>query len=275
MKPIYSTKSCKVYNANCIDLMKILPNNYIDLILTDPPYNIGKDFGNNSDKMALPDYLNLTKQWLIECKRILKDNGSIIWFSSHKFVGFIQVIMYELGLTYQRLNIWHYENGMSRQSKTPVGEYEPFLWFTKSNTYWTYNVDDVRVPYKSDRVKNPVYKKNSKGELKGWTPNPNGRKRGDVWKFPVLAGKLYKNEKTEHPTQKPESLITEIIKAFCPKDKENKYSGLVYDLFLGSGTTIACCEKLNLEGHNIKSFGSELSEEYCNKIIIPRLKNIK
>lgn len=274
-KQIYQTNTTKLYNIDCIELMNILPDNYVDLIITDPPYNIGKDFGNDSDKMLLNDYLDITYKRLEECKRVLKENGNIIWFASHNYVGYIQVMMYELGFIYQRQNIWHYENGMSRQSKTPVGEYEPFLWFSKSENDWVYNIDDVRVPYKSERVKNPVYKKNSKGELKAWTPNPNGRKRGDVWKFPVLAGKLYENEKTKHPTQKSESLITEIIKAFCPKNKDNMYEGIVFDLFVGSGTTLSCCEKLNKQGHNIKSFGSELSSEYCNEIIIPRLNIIK
>lgn len=274
IKQIYQTDTTKLYNIDCMKLMSVLPDNYIDLIITDPPYNIGKDFGNDSDKLSLNDYLDITYKRLEECKRVLKNNGSIIWFASHNYVGYIQVMMYELGLTYQRQNIWHYENGMSRQSKTPVGEYEPFLWFSKSENDWVYNIDDVRVPYKTDRVKKPIKKKRNDGTYYEWIANPKGKKRGDIWKYDVLSGTKNIHEKTKHPTQKPENLITDILKAFCPKNKDNKYEGIVCDLFVGSGTTLSCCEKLNKEGHKIKSFGSELSEEYCNEIIIPRLEKI-
>jgi site-specific DNA-methyltransferase (adenine-specific) len=133
----------------------------------------------------------------------------------------------------QRQMIWYYRNGMSRQTLTPVTEYEPFLWFTWSEDFYTYNGDDVRVPYKSDRVKTPVYKKNKSGEVKAWNPDPRGAKRGDVWEYPTLAGKLYENERTEHPSQKPEALITDLIKAFCPKNAEGKYDGVVMDIYAG------------------------------------------
>ena len=87
----------------------------------------------------------------------------MVWFCSHKYVGFLQVMMYEIELEYQRILIWHYNNGMSRQSRTPVTAYEPIIWFSRG-TKWTYNKDDVRVPYKTDRVKTPCFKKNAKGE---------------------------------------------------------------------------------------------------------------
>ena len=236
-----------------------------DLILTDPPYNIGKDFGNGSDSLELETFLELTKKRLTFCKCILKDEGSILWFGIHKYICYIQCMMYELGLHYRRLNIWHYDNGMSRMKNSPVTTYEPFLWFSKSDKDWTYNADDVRVPYKStERIKSPVYKKNAKGEKVAWTPNPLGALRGDIWDYPVLAGKLYEKERTGHPTQKPEALIIELIKAFCPKDSEGRYNGVVLDPFLGSGTLGVCCEKLNLQGHRIKWCGIELEEKWCD-----------
>ena len=73
-------------------------------------------------------------------------------------------------------------------------------------------------------MKNAVNYKNAKGEKKVWIPNPNGSMRGDIWDYPTLAGKRFENERTEHPTQKPESLITELIKAFCPMNS-NVYNG--------------------------------------------------
>ena len=238
---------------------------HFDLICTDPPYNLNKDFGNDSDKLSLQDFLAVTEKRLILCKNLLEKDGSIIWFGIHHYIGFIQAIMYNIGLYYRRLNIWYYENGFSRSSRSPLTQYEPFLWFSKSNKRWTYNVDDVRVPYKStERLKKPVFYTNSKGEKVAWVPNPAGAMRGDVWAFPTLAGKVFEKEKTEHPTQKPESLITELIKAFCPKDKDGFYNGTVLDPFHGSGTLGVCCEKLNKQGHKIRWIGIELEKKWCD-----------
>ncbi len=245
-----------------------------DLILTDPPYNLNKDFGNDSDKLSLDEFLSITRDRLSICKDLLKDDGSIIWFGIHHYIGFIQSIMYDLGLYYRRMNIWYYENGFSRSTKAPMTQYEPFLWFSKSSKKWTYNVDDVRVPYKSsERLKNPIYYTNSKGEKLQWQPNPLGAMRGDVWAFPTLAGSVYKNERTAHPTQKPEALITEIIKAYCPKNSDGLYEGIILDPFHGSGTLGVCCEKLNKEGHKIQWIGIEIEEKWC-QIAQKRLEKV-
>ena len=181
--------------------------------------------------------------------------------------------MYDAGLFYRRMNIWHYENGFSRSKKEPATHYEPFLWFSNDKKKWTYNVDEVRVPYKStERLKNAITYTAADGTKKVWKPNPKGSMRGDVWDFPTLAGKRFENEKTEHPTQKPESLITELIKAFCPI-QDGKFKGNILDPFHGSGTLGVCCEKLNLHGNEIKWTGIELEEKWC-KIAENRLKDV-
>lgn len=265
-----------IYNASCDDLMNqfIEEGLEVDLVLTDPPYNINKDFGNDSDKLTVKEFLEVTKERVIKCKKLLKKDGSIIWFGIHDYIGLIQMIMYEQDLAYRRMNIWYYENGFSRSSRSPLTQYEPFLWFSKSNKKWTYNVDDVRIPYKSEkRLQTPVYYKNSKGERKEWVPNPKGAMRGDIWAYPTLAGKAFAKEKTQHPTQKPESLITEIIKAYCPKNKDGLYDGIILDPFHGSGTLGVCCEKLNKQGHNIRWIGIELEKQWC-EVADERLKKI-
>ena len=236
----------------------------VDLILTDPPYNLRKDFGNDSDNLSLQEFLAITRRRITVCRDLLNDEGSIIWFGIHHFIGFIQTIMYESALHYRRLNIWHYENGFSRYKNTPIAQYEPFLWFSKSTTKWTYNADDVRIPYKSqERLKTPIFYKVSDGTRKKWEPNPLGAMRGDVWSFPTLAGKRFAHERTSHPTQKPESLMTELIKAFCPKNREGLYEGTILDPFHGSGTLGVCCEKLNAQGHKISWIGIELEKKWC------------
>lgn len=257
----------KIIHGDCDVIMQdfIDEGRKFDLILTDPPYNIGKDFGNNSDMMSPREFLDKTFSRALKYRSLLTEVGSLVIFSSHLYVFAVHNTLMTAGLSYRRMNIWLYNNGMSRQTREPVTTYEPFLWFSKSDKEWTYNVDDVRVPYKSaERVKSPVFKKNKNGEKVAWTPNPNGAKRSDVWEFPALAGKLYEDERTEHPTQKPEKLIMEIIKAFCPKNINGQYIGRILDPFHGSGTLGACCEKLNLQGHKIEWTGIELEEKWCN-----------
>lgn len=234
----------------------------VDLIITDPPYNVGKDFGNNTDNQDDAVFLGGIYDRLSVASDLLTPNGSLICFASHLYVAKIQILL-EKKLHYRRMMIWHYRNGMSRQNKEPVTEYEPFLWMSKSSNEWTYNTDDVRVPYKSERVKSPVYKKAKNGANKAWLPNPNGAKRGDIWEYPCLAGKLYASERTEHPTQKPLSLITDLLKAFVPK-VDGRYSGTVLDPYLGSGTTAVACDSLNREGHDIQFIGMELEENWVN-----------
>lgn len=244
-----------------------------DLILTDPPYNVGKDFGNESDKLPLDVFLHHVEKRVGMLKQLLTDNGSLVWFGIHDYIGFIQVIMYNAGLYYRRMNIWRYENGFSRSKKEPATHYEPFLWFSKNEKKWTYNVDEVRVPYKStERLKNPVKYKDKDGNLKIWEPNPRGSMRGDVWDYPTLAGKAFEKERTSHPSQKPESLISELIKAFCPM-KDGVFFGSILDPFHGSGTLGVCCEKMNLTGHKIKWLGIELEKKW-NDIAQKRIDSI-
>ena len=131
------------------------------------------------------------------------------------------------------------------------------------------------MPYKStERLKSPVKYKAADGTTKIWQPNPKGAMRGDVWDFPTLAGKRFEKEKTPHPTQKPESLIMELIKAFCPKDSDGFYCGAILDPFHGSGTLGVCCEKLNAEGHHIKWLGIELEQQWCD-IAESRISELK
>lgn len=153
-----------------------------------------------------------------------------------------------------------YENGKKYYQ---TGEIEAFM------------STDVRIPYKStERLKSPVKYKAADGTTKIWQPNPKGAMRGDVWNFPTLAGKRFEKEKTSHPTQKPEALIMELIKAFCPKDNEGFYCGTILDPFHGSGTLGVCCEKLNAEGHHIKWLGIELEQQWC-EIAQKRLDELK
>lgn len=235
-----------------------------DLILTDPPYNVGKNFGNREDRKKPEEYYRLMSERMELYRGLLTDNGSVVSFSGKPFLCYVQMAMYNAGLFYRHLSVWQYDNGTSRSVNEPKQAFDPFLWYSKDDSDFVYNVDAVRVPYKStERVKNPVYKKRADGSIYAWTPNPLGAMRNDVWAFPTLAGKLYKDERTDHPTQKPESLITELIKAHCPI-KDGKFCGRILDPFHGSGTVGVCCEKLNRLGHDIEWVGIELEKRWVD-----------
>ena len=260
-------------NSDKVLLDLIATGKKYDLILTDPPYNVGIDFGNDTDKQPVDVFLKQVEGRIKLLRQLLTPTGSLVWFGIHDYIGFIQVIMYNAGLHYRRLNIWHYENGFSRSKKEPATHYEPFLWFSNNDKEWVYNVDEVRVPYKStERLQSPVKYKDSHGNTKVWEPDPRGAMRGDVWDFPTLAGKAFKEERTDHPTQKPESLITELIKAFCPMT-DGHFEGAILDPFHGSGTLGVCCERLNNNGHKITWTGIEIEKKWCD-VAIKRLNNL-
>jgi DNA modification methylase len=235
-----------------------------DLICTDPPYNVGKDFGNDTDRQEVDQYLEDIGKRIAILRDITTDSAGLVWFASHLYVHHMRLLLEKHGWYYQRMMIWHYKNGMSRQVNTPVTEYEPFLWFTRSKTDFVYNVDEVRVPYRSERVKNPVYKTNKRGDKVAWNPDPRGAKRGDVWQYPTLAGKVYADERTDHPSQKPESLVMDLLRAFVPRNEQGFYEGNVLDPYAGSGTTLVCCARLNLYGHHIGAVGCELEDRWVD-----------
>lgn len=213
----------RIVLSDCIEGLRRLPDASADLIVVDPPYNLEKDFGPWNEKKRKKEWLPWCKTWIEECQRILKPNGSIFVYGIHHHLCWLQCYLYELGLVYRRQIIWYYENGFAGYTKTLSAHYEPLLWFSKGKAY-TYH--PIREPYKStQRLKHRITKNG-----KEWKPNPEGRLAGDVWRFPTLAGRRFRDEKVNHPTQKPMSLSIRIINHFSnPGD-------LVLVPFAGSGT---------------------------------------
>ena len=212
-----------IVQGDCIEGMRGLPDACADLIIADPPYNLDKDFGAWKEAEQKGRWLPWSKQWLTECHRIMKPGASIFVYGIHHHLCWIQCHMYEMGLSYRRQIIWHYENGFAGYTKTLAAHYEPLLWFSKGSDY-TYH--PIREPYKStERLKHKITKNG-----KEWTPHPDGRLAGDVWHFPVLAGRRFAAEKVNHPTQKPLSISSRIVNHFSnPND-------LVVIQFAGSGS---------------------------------------
>ncbi|MCE1168212.1 MAG: site-specific DNA-methyltransferase [Sphingobacteriia bacterium] len=234
-----------IYNGDCIELVKSIADDSIDLIIADPPYNLNKNFGNRSDIWdSVNDWLAWSKQWVDAVLPKLKDTGSIFIYGIHNYLCYIQCYLYEKELHYRRQIIWYYENGFSGYKNSPLALYEPILWFSKSDVY-TYHT--IREPYKStERLKNRIIKNG-----KVWTPHPEGRQGGDVWYIPVLAGKRFAKEKVNHPTQKPVAICDKIINHFSNENDT------VLIPFAGSGSE--CVSALK----NKRNFiGIEINPEY-------------
>ncbi len=191
--------------------MKKLPDASIDLIVTDPPYNLGKDYGNNQDWKAWQDYEDFTKQWLSQAVRILKPSGSLYVFMGVRFIAKLYLLLeQEFGLNFNGWITWHYTQGMGRKTGFSP-RHEDVLSFTKTKDF-TFNLDPVRVPQKYYRERN----------------NMAGANPGDVWQFSHVH--YCSAERQPHPTQKPEALMERMILA------SSHPSDIVLDPFAGSGT---------------------------------------
>lgn len=198
-----------IHVGDALAMIRQLPDSSVDLIIADPPYSLAKDreFGEGAYFESRETWLAWCKTWLREAARVLKPKGNLLVYAIHHNACFLQVYLYELGLVYRRQIIWNYENGWSKYRNGPACHYEPILWFAHQNDS-TYHV--IREPYKSEeRLRHKITKNG-----KVWTPHPDGRQGGDVWRIPTLAGRRFANERTEHPTQKPLALSHRLVKHF-------------------------------------------------------------
>ena len=219
--------------GDSLEKLKEVETESVDLIVSDPPYNLGKDYGNNHDIKGFEDYLDFSKEWLGEAKRVLKPNGTIYTFMGFRFKSYLYDILdRELGMFFNSWVVWHYTQGIGKK-KGFSPRHDDILVFTKSKDF-IFNLDDIRVPQKYYRERN----------------NMRGANPGDVWEFSHVH---YCNENREkHPTQKPEGLIERMVLA------SSNEGGIVLDPFLGSGTTLRVCQQLRRKG-----IGIELNPDYA------------
>ena len=238
---------CEIVEGDCLVEMARLPSSNFNLIIADPPYNLDKDFGPWKEKERRHDWKEWTRQWLREAHRLLSDERNIFVYGIHRHQCWVQCMMFDLGFSYRRQIVWHYENGFSGYGAKSLNAcYELILWFSKTDNYIYHT---IREPYKSqDRLK---YKIKKNGRV--WTPNPEGRIAGDVWSFPTLAGRRFRDEKVAHPTQKPLSISRRIVRHF------SNSGDVVLVPFAGSGTE---CVAAKIEGRSWIAF--ELNGQYID-----------
>lgn len=246
----------KIYNEDCILGMQRIKPESVDIVICDPPYNIGKDFGNNSDKQKMDDYLVWCDEWIKECLRILKPNGTLYIYGFSEILAFIRTRI----TCNVRWIIWHYTNKTVPSQNFWQRTHESILVCYKEKA--VFNRDNVREPYTDTFLKNAAGKvrKATKGRFSDgktetiYNANPNGALPRDVIKdVPALAGGAGKNERVDHPTQKPLAICDKLIKAAMNMNS----STLMIVPFVGSGSECVSAKK-----NNVKFIGFELNPEY-------------
>lgn len=240
-----------LFQGDRLDLMKSIPDKSVKLIVTSPPYNIGKEY---EKRTSLDVYLAAQEQTFEEAVRILTDDGSICWQVGNHIakdgeVFPLDALIYQIGKKYglklRNRIIWRFGHGL-HCTKRFSGRHETIVWFTKGDNY-TFNLDPVRVPQKYPGKKN--FKKNEKyGTLSG---NPLGKNPEDVWDIPNV--KNNHPEKTDHPCQFPIELIERLVLSMT------NLGDVVLDPYLGVGSAI-CAAVI----HNRKGYGSDIMKEYLD-----------
>lgn len=239
-----------VYHGNCMDLLQTVPDKTAQLIVTSPPYNIGKEYER---KLKLEAYLQQQAGVIAECVRALTEHGSICWqvgnFVDNGTIVPLDAVLYpifrNLGLVLRNRIVWHFEHGL-HCSRRFSGRYETILWFTRNTKDYVFDLDPVRVPQKYPG------KKHFKGPRAGeYSCNPLGKNPGDVWDIPNV--KSNHVEKTDHPCQFPVELIERLVLSMTnPGD-------WVLDPFLGAGTSIVAAVR-----HGRRGMGAETEGRYVS-----------
>ena len=259
-KPAFNSHGVSLFHVDAIDSMSHLPANMFDLIITSPPYNIGKEY---ETPMPLSDYIDWSEKWINQVYHLCKPFGAM-WLN----LGYIEVpgrgravpisylIWEKLPFFLLQEVVWNYGAGVSTK-KVFSPRNEKFLWLAKSPDKYTFNLDAVRDP----NTKYPNQKKNGKSRV-----NPLGKNPTDVWQFPKvttgqgLIGRRASRERTKHPAQFPLAVIDRIVKA------SSNPGDVVFDPFIGSGTT---AEAAMMNGR--KAVGFEIRSEYID-IAVERLE---
>lgn len=249
--PTFRTDKTAIYNIDCVEGMKRLNPGVIDLTVTSPPYNIGKEY---EEILDIDHYIDWCELWMSEIYRTTQEQGSFWLNLGHLMLPRkakalpLPYLLWDKNQFYfiQEL-VWNYGAGVAgRKYLSPRNE--KFLWYVKDSDNYIFNLDEIRDP----NVKYPNQKKN--GVLRC---NPLGKNPSDVWQIAkVTSGRNRSSkERTDHPAQFPAELIDRLIKA------SSNAGDIIMDPFMGSGTTAVVASK-----NDRYSIGFEINEDYISII---------
>lgn len=243
----------EVVQGDCLDVMRTMDADSAQIVICDPPYNIGKDFGNDSDKQTLDEYLKWCDRWIAECLRVLRPNGTMFVY------GFSETLALILARVPMSVNrrwlVWHYTNKTVPSLNFWQRSHESILVLWKVDK--VFNRDAVREPYteeflegSSGRERPATVGRFSNGTRSTtYTAHPEGALPRDVIKMPTLAGSnnerfraVIDDKEVVHPTQKPLSLCEKLLKS-C---EQGPNAGPVLIPFAGSGSECLACKHLGL-----------------------------
>jgi site-specific DNA-methyltransferase (adenine-specific) len=236
--------SIVIHNRDfCADLAEI-PRESIDLIIADPPYGLGKDYGNDSDKLDADAHLEWTQHWLESSVPLLKPSGSLYIFCSWQFAPEIFSFL-KRRMTMVNEIVWDRRvPSMGGTTRRFSSVHDNIGLFVRNRNYY-FDLDPVRIPYDAVTKKARSRKlfEGSKWLEQGYNPK-------DVWSVSRLHRQH--GERVDHPTQKPLEIIERMVLASCPP------GGTVLDPFMGSGTTAVACAR-----HGRHFLGYEINPDYC------------
>lgn len=262
--------SHQIINGDSLSVLKKIDDGKFDLIITSPPYNVGKSY---ETKTSIEKYLATQEKIINELVRTLSDKGNLCWqvgnYIDKGEVFPLDIYYYQIfkkyGLKLRNRIVWHFGHGLHASNRFS-GRYETILWFSKTDNY-IFNLDNVRVPSKYPG------KLHFKGEKKGLpSGNPLGKNPSDIWEivaedwetamWNIPNVKSNHPEKTEHPCQFPIELVERCVLALTDE------KSWVLDPFAGVGSTVIAAIK-----NNRNAIGIEKENEYC-KISNQRIKDL-
>ena len=249
---IFGNDQHKIIHGDALNALTALPDNSIDLIFADPPYNIGKNFNGHKDKWTTEEeYLAWCYKWLDLCVQKLKPTGSFYVMTATQFMPYFDIHLRKKTDILSRI-VWSYDSSGVQAKKYFGSMYEPILFCVKDKNNYTFNADDILVEAKTGAKRKLIDYRKAVPTVYNSEKVP-----GNVWEFARVRYRM--DEYENHPTQKPIALLERIIRASSNK------GDLVIDPFSGTFTTCFVAKEL---GRN--SIGIELQEEYV-KIGLRRL----
>jgi len=243
--PCQASASALVACGDSLRILRAIKDKQVDLIFADPPYNLGKDFGNSSDSWEnTTDYLTWCYEWIDESFRVLKDSGTFYIMNSTQNIPYIDVYLQKNYNVLARI-VWYYDSSGVQSKKCFGSLYEPILMTNKHpKQSYTFNWQDIAVEAKTGAQRQLIDYRRTPPRLYNTAKVP-----GNVWEFPRVRYKMAEYE--NHPTQKPEKLLERIILTSSnPND-------LVLDPFAGSFTTAAVAL-----AQGRRALGIELNPEF-------------